>query len=245
MKKIIVIGCPGSGKSTFTQALIGLVPNFYRGAYGGCVLVDGVNVNDVKTDDLCQKIGLVFQNPFNQVSGSKNTVYEEIAFGLENLGVPREEMDERIDCALGDVSMSEYRDREPHMLSGGQKQRIAIAGILAMRPKVILLDEATAMLDPKGRQEVMDIAEKLNKEMGITIIHVTHHMEQALYSDRSIVVSDGQIVMDDTPINIFKDSRIDELSLEVPEIIKLMRGLDLSLDSFSYEEVWEHICRLK
>ena len=156
------------------------------------------------------------------------------------------EMDKRIDDALKAVSMLEYREREPHMLSGGQKQRVAIAGILAMRPKVILLDEATAMLDPKGRKEVMDVIGMLNKEMGITIIHVTHHMEQALLSKRSIVVSDGQIIIDDTPLNVFKDSRIEELRLDVPEIIKLTRGLGLELEgSFSEEGVWDKICKLK
>lgn len=234
---VTILGHNGSGKSTLVKLINGLIlPK------KGTVRVDGFDTKDEEhIFDVRKCCGMVFQNPDNQLIAT--SVEEDVAFGLENLGVPREEMDARIDKALNDVSMSEFRKSEPHNLSGGQKQRIAIAGILAMRPKVILLDEATAMLDPKGRKEVMDIAEKLNKEMGITIIHVTHHMEQALCSHRSIVVSEGEIVIDDTPMNVFKNSRLEQLSLDVPEIIKLIRGLGIDIDSFSYEEVWERICR--
>lgn len=237
---ITVLGHNGSGKSTLIKLINGLIiPG------SGTVTVDGMDTGDESHRwDVRRVCGMVFQNPDNQLIAT--SVEEDVAFGLENIGVPREEMDKRIDDALKAVSMLEYREREPHMLSGGQKQRVAIAGILAMRPKVILLDEATAMLDPKGRKEVMDVIGMLNKEMGITIIHVTHHMEQALLSKRSIVVSDGQIIIDDTPLNVFKDSRIEELRLDVPEIIKLTRGLGLELEgSFSEEGVWDKICKLK
>lgn len=236
---VTVLGHNGSGKSTLVKLINGLIM-----PKSGVVTVDGFDTKDQEhLWDVRRCCGMVFQNPDNQLVAT--SVEEDIAFGMENIGIPREEMDKRIDESLAVVSMEGFREREPHMLSGGQKQRIAIAGILAMRPKVILLDEATAMLDPKGRKEVMDIVGKLNRDMGMTVIHVTHHMDQALLSKRSIVVKDGEIVIDDTPINVFKDSRVDELRLEIPEIIKLIRGLELDMDSFSYEGVWENICRLK
>ena len=139
-----VIGRNGSGKSTFCQSLIGLVPNFYRGAYGGKVFIDDIEVRNVEVDELCQKVGMVFQNPFNQVTGSKLTVYEEIAFGLENFGIPRDEMKKRIDDALELLDIAKYRDRAPFDLSGGQMQRMAIASIIAMNPEIIVLDEPTS-----------------------------------------------------------------------------------------------------
>ena len=234
---VSVLGHNGSGKSTLVKLINGLLlPR------DGAVFVNGLDTKSPENILSIRKTcGMVFQNPDNQLVAT--SVEEDVAFGLENIGVPQPEMDGLIDKALSAVSMSEFRKREPHNLSGGQKQRIAVAGILAMEPKVILLDEATAMLDPKGRNEVMEIVERLNNR-GITIVHVTHHMDQALLSRRCIVVNGGEIVIDDTPINVFKNRRLEELKLKVPEIIKLINGLDIELDEFSYEKVWEAICRL-
>lgn len=222
---VSVIGKNGSGKSTFTQALIGLVPNFYRGAYGGCVLVDGVNVNEIKTDDLCQKIGLVFQNPFNQVSGSKNTVYEEIAFGLENLGVPRDEMHKRIKDAMRLLDIERFVDREPFALSGGQMQRMAIASIIAMNPEVIILDEPTSQLDPQGSEEVFRAVQNLSKR-GITVIMVEHKMEKvAAYSDRVLLLDDGKMIAFDTPQKVFSRDDLEAHGVQAPAFARIGKGL--------------------
>lgn len=236
---IAVLGHNGGGKSTLVKLMNGLIL-----PATGTVTIDGAVTNGKDTIwQIRSTCGMVFQNPDNQLIAT--SVEEDVAFGLENIGVPREEMDERIDDALGAVSMSEFRKNQPHMLSGGQKQRIAIAGILAMRPRVILLDEATAMLDPKGTREVMDILTKLNKEMGITIIHVTHHMDEALCASRAVVMSGGEIIMDDTPVKVFMDDRIEELRLDMPPIIKVAKELGIKIDGeFSKEEVLFNICRL-
>ncbi|MBQ5849588.1 MAG: energy-coupling factor transporter ATPase, partial [Lachnospiraceae bacterium] len=230
---VTVLGHNGSGKSTLIKLMNGrIVPD------KGRVLVSGIDTHDInRLFDVRKCCGMVFQNPDNQLVAT--SVEEDVAFGLENIGVKREEMEERIGSALRAVSMEEYRKREPSLLSGGQKQRVAIAGILAMRPKVILLDEATAMLDPKGRNEVMDIVDKLNNDMGITVIHVTHYMDQALLSSRSIVVNDGEIVLDDMPINVLRNPKISELSLMTPNIIRLMEAFNIEMEEFSYEGVWD------
>lgn len=222
-----VIGKNGSGKSTFTQALIGLVPNFYRGAYGGSVKVDGVNVNDVETDDLCQKIGLVFQNPFNQVSGSKNTVYEEIAFGLENLGIPREEMHKRIKDAMKLLDIERFTEREPFALSGGQMQRMAIASIIAMDPEVIILDEPTSQLDPQGSEEVFQAVQALSQR-GITVIMVEHKIEKiAAYSDRVMLLDDGKLIDFDTPQKVFSRDDLAEHGVQAPAFTRIGKGLEV------------------
>ena len=166
-----IIGANGAGKSTLCEALVGLVPNFYKGAYGGKVLLDDMNVAQSDIARVCQKVGLVFQNPFNQITGSKLTVYEEVAFGLENMGLPRGEMIERIDYALELLDITEYKDRNPFDLSGGQMQRMAIASIIAMKPEIMILDEPTSQLDPEGSEEVFRAVESLTKA-GITIIMV-------------------------------------------------------------------------
>lgn len=220
-----VIGKNGSGKSTFTQALIGLVPNFYRGAYGGSVKVDGVNVIDVETDDLCQKVGLVFQNPFNQVSGSKNTVYEEIAFGLENLGIPRDEMHKRIKDAMKLLDIERFTEREPFALSGGQMQRMAIASIIAMDPEVIILDEPTSQLDPQGSEEVFQAVQKLSQR-GITVIMVEHKMEKiAAYSDKVMLLDDGKLIDFDTPQKVFSRDDLAEHGVQAPAFARIGKGL--------------------
>ncbi len=198
-----LIGKNGSGKSTLAQALLGIVPNFYKGLYAGEVIVCGINVAEASIDDLSEKIGLVFQNPFNQVTGAKETVYEEIAFGLENFGVPRDEMKKRIDNCLALLDIQKYKDRSPFDLSGGQMQRVAIASIIAMNPEIIILDEPTSQLDPQGSEDVFKAVKKLS-ESGITIILVSHKMEKlAQYSDRIILLDNGHLLAFDTPEKIF------------------------------------------
>jgi energy-coupling factor transport system ATP-binding protein len=197
-----IIGRNESGKSSLCQAIAGLIPNFYKGAYGGRVFVDDMEVKKVGVEDLCETVGIVFQNPFNQVTGSKLTVYEEISFGLENMGIPREEMIKRIDEAMELLDISKFRDRYPFDLSGGQMQRMAIASIIAMKPEVILLDEPTSQLDPQGREEVFQAVQKLSRQ-GITIIMVEHNMEKiAAYSNRIALLDDGKLIDIDTPQKI-------------------------------------------
>lgn len=224
-----VIGRNGAGKSTFCQALTGLVPHFYRGAYGGRVIIDGVDVKTVEVDDLCQKVGSVFQNPFNQMTGSKMTVYEEIAFGLENLGVPHEEMKERIEESLALLGISDYRDRAPFDLSGGQMQRLAIASIIAMKPEVIVLDEPTSQLDPQGSAAVFEAIQTLS-EQGITVIMVEHKVEKiAAYSDRVLLLDQGKLVDFDTPQKIFSRPDLSNYGVSAPTFTQICRALGLTL----------------
>lgn len=220
-----IIGKNGSGKSTLCQAIAGLVPNFYKGSYGGKVMVDDLEVKNVEISELCEKVGTVFQNPFNQVTGSKSTVYEEIAFGLENLGIPKDEMIRRIDEAMELLDITKYKDRNPFDLSGGQMQRMAIAGIIAMEPEVIVLDEPTSQLDPQGREEVYQAVQKLSKN-GITIFLVEHNMEKiASYSDRILIIDDGKQIAYNTPQKIFSRDDLDEYGIEAPAFTKVCREL--------------------
>ena len=222
-----IIGKNESGKSTLCQALAGLVPNFYKGAYGGKVFIDQLEVKNTPISELCTKVGIVFQNPFNQVTGSKLSVYEEIAFGLENLGVPKEAMIRRIDEAMELLAITKYKERNPFDLSGGQMQRMAIAGILAMRPEVIILDEPTSQLDPQGREEVYQAVSKL-AESGITIFMAEHNMEKiASYSDRILLLNEGTLVDFDTPQKIFSREDLEELGVERPAFTKIARGLGM------------------
>ena len=222
-----VIGRNGSGKSTFCQALTGLVPNFYIGAYGGKVFIDNIKVDTVGVEEICQKVGLVFQNPFNQVTGAKLTVYEEIAFGLENLGIPRDEMIRRVDEAMELLDIAKYKDRHPFDLSGGQMQRMAIASIIAMQPEVIILDEPTSQLDPQGSEEVFQAVQKLSKK-GITIIMVEHKIEKiAAYSDRVILLDEGKLIDMDTPQKIFSKENLHEYGVEAPIFTKICKGLGI------------------
>lgn len=232
-----VIGCNGSGKSTFCQALLGLVPNFYRGAYGGKVFVDDVEVRNVEVDELCQKVGMVFQNPFNQVTGSKLSVYEEIAFGLENFGIPRDEMKKRIDDSLELLDIAKYRDRAPFDLSGGQMQRMAIASIIAMQPEVIVLDEPTSQLDPQGSEEVFKAVAKLS-EKGITVIMVEHKIEKiAAYSDRIMLLDDGKLVDINTPQEIFSRDDLMEHGVAAPAYTRICKELGLKVPGTDYYPV--------
>lgn len=222
-----IIGENGAGKSSLCQALVGIIPNFYKGAYGGKVLIDGAAISEDNANDICRKVGIVFQNPFNQVTGSKLTVYEEIAFGLENLGIPREEMVRRIDAALKLLDIYPYRSHNPFSLSGGQMQRMAIAGIIAMKPEVIILDEPTSQLDPQGSEEVFRAVQSLSHE-GITIIMVEHKMEKiAAYSNRVMLLNKGKLVDFDTPQKIFSRDDLASYGVNAPEFTRICRSLGI------------------
>ncbi len=208
---VAIIGHNGSGKSTLSKLFNGLLlPD------SGTVTVDGFSSSDKKSlFEIRKRVGVVFQNPDNQLVAS--IVEDDVAFGPENLGVPRKEIGERIDYALKAVGMEEFRHRSPERLSGGQKQRVAIAGVLALMPKILVLDESTAMLDPKGRREVLSVVEKLNKEQGVTVIAVTHYMDEVVNADRVLVVDQGTIALSGTPQEIFSQKeQIKALGLELP-----------------------------
>ena len=243
---VCICGENGSGKSTLAKLMNGLLQ-----PTSGVVTVDGRTTATDQEEELFairQKVGMVFQNPDNQMIAS--IIEDEIAFGPENLGVPREEIGERIEYALSAVGMTEYRHNTPYKLSGGQKQRIAIAAVLAMRPEVLVLDESTAMLDPKGRAEVLKVAHELN-DQGITIVLITHFMEEATQADRVVVMSEGRIVMDGTPEKVFRDrANIEKYDLELPiaDAIAadlLQAGLPLEDKIYSEKTLAEAICRLK
>lgn len=212
-----VLGHNGSGKSTIAKHM-----NAILLPCGGKVWVDGIDTcNEEKLFDIRRRVGMVFQNPDNQIVAT--IVEEDVAFALENMGVPPDEMRERVDDALRSVGMYEYREHSPHQLSGGQKQRVAIAGIIAMRPECIVLDEPTAMLDPKGRKEVLKTIRKLNADFGITIILITHYMEEAALADRIVVMDNGEIIMDGVPREVFSNVELmKKVGLDVPQVTELM-----------------------
>ena len=213
---VAVLGANGCGKSTLAKHFNAiLLPE------SGTVLVEGMDTKDEdKIYDIRQTVGMVFQSPDNQIVAT--VVEEDVAFALENLGVPPEEMRRRVDEAMKMAGIYEYRERAPHNLSGGQKQRVAIAGVVAMRPDCLILDEATAMLDPRGRRDVLDTVRRLNRDKGMTVVMITHHMDEAVDADRVLVMDQGQIAMDGTPKEVF--SRVEELQkleLDVPQITEL------------------------
>ena len=233
---VVVLGHNGSGKSTLAKHFNAvLLPS------GGAVYVEGMNTQD---EDLLleirRRVGMVFQNPDNQIVA--NVVEEDVAFAPENLGVPTAEIRRRVDDALAAVGMTEFARHAPHLLSGGQKQRVAIAGVIAMEPDCIVLDEATAMLDPAGRREVLDTVHRLNRQRGITVVHITHHMSEAEDADRVIVMNDGVVAMDGTPRDIF--SRVEELrslGLAAPDTVELLHrlnghGMSLPLTAITVDE---------
>ena len=232
----VILGHNGSGKSTLAKHM-----NAVLLPVGGKVWVDGMDTSD---EDLLlevrRRVGMVFQNPDNQIVA--NVVEEDVAFGPENLGVPTEELQRRVDAALKAVGMEEFTLHAPHHLSGGQKQRIAIAGVIAMEPACIALDESTAMLDPMGRREVLDTVQKLNREKGITIVLITHHIDEAALADRVVVMDSGSVVMDGTPKEILV--RVEELQaigLAAPHTVELLYGLrqdgfDVPLDALGIRE---------
>ena len=241
---IALLGHNGSGKSTLAKLINGLLIPVQ-----GDVLVDGMNTkNEEEIWDIRRNAGMVFQNPDNQLVAT--IVEDEVAFGPENLGIEPAEIRKRVDKALEDVGMTDYKKNAPHLLSGGQKQRVAIAGILAMSPKYIILDEPTAMLDPSGRREVIDTLVKLNKEENKTIILITHYMEEAAISDRVVVMEDGNIVLSGKPREVF--SRVDEikkLGLDVPQVTELAHelkkdGIKISTEVLNIEEMVKEICHL-
>lgn len=223
---VAILGHNGSGKSTVAKLTNGILF-----ADEGSVIVDNIKAQDDDSIyDIRKTVGMVFQNPDNQIVSS--IVEEDVAFGVENIGVPSEECRRRVDEALKTVGMYEYRLRTPSKLSGGQKQRVAVAGIIAMKPKCIVLDEPTAMLDPSGRKEVLDTVMKLNREEGITIVLITHYMDEAVKADRVVVMDDGVIKLDGTPQQVFSDvEKIKSLSLEVPQSTELVERLGIHSES--------------
>ena len=241
---VAILGHNGSGKSTIAKHF-----NAILLPCGGSVFVEGIDTKDEdKLFDIRQRVGMVFQNPDNQIVAT--IVEEDVAFALENLGVEPNEMRKRVDDALKTVGMYEYREHAPHQLSGGQKQRIAIAGIIAMRPKCIVLDEPTAMLDPRGRKEVLETIRELNKQHGVTIVLITHYMDEAAKSDRIVVMDEGKIILDDVPKEVF--SHVEELKavgLDVPQVTELAyelrkNGVDIDEHIITEEECVEALLKV-
>lgn len=237
----VILGHNGSGKSTLAKMLNGL-----NKPTSGDVFADGINTKDEKTEiEVKRKVGMVFQNPDNQIIAS--IVEEDVAFGPENLGIPPAEIEKRVEDALKAVDMWEFRKSTPHHLSGGQKQRIAIAGIIAMQPECLVLDEPTAMLDPKGRAEIISTLHRLNSEKGITVVLITHYMEEAENADRVIVMNDGEIIADDKPKVIFSDvERLKKVGLDVPQTAELLynlkkNGFAVDTHALSIKEAAEQI----
>jgi len=229
-----VIGKNTSGKSTLCFALAGIVPHFFKGAYGGEVIVDGVKVKEAEIYQIAEKVGLVFENPFSQMTGSKYTVFEEIAFGLENLGLPREEMIQRVNESLDLLNISALKDKNPFDLSGGQMQRVAIASVLAMKPKILILDEPTSQLDPQGTEEVYQVVEDLTN-LGMTIILAEQKMEKmAEYADRILLLHEGKLIDFATPEEIFSRKDLHTFGIEGPIVTEVARELQLIDESTGY-----------
>ena len=240
---VVVLGHNGSGKSTLAKQM-----NAVLLPCGGTVYVDGMDTKqEALLLEIRRRVGMVFQNPDNQIVA--NVVEEDVAFAPENLGIPTGEIRRRVDDALAAVGMSEFTRHAPHLLSGGQKQRVAIAGVIAMAPECVVLDEATAMLDPSGRREVLSAIRALNRERGITVVLITHHMDEALGADRLIVMNDGHLAMDGTPAEVF--TQVDALramGLAAPDTVELLYGLrqggmDVPLDALTVEDCAAAICR--
>ena len=240
---VVVLGHNGSGKSTLAKHMNAvLLPS------GGAVYVEGMDTKDeALLLEIRRRVGMVFQNPDNQIVA--NVVEEDVAFAPENLGVPSEEIRRRVDDALAAVGMSEFTRHAPHLLSGGQKQRVAIAGVIAMAPECIVLDEATAMLDPAGRREVLSAIRTLNQERGITVVLITHHMDEAMDADRLIVMNDGKLVIDGAPAEVFTQvEALRAMGLAAPDTVELLYGLrqggmDVPLDALTVDECADAICK--
>lgn len=229
-----IIGENGAGKSTLSQALMGLVPQFYKGAYGGTVMVDGIEAGRTPVAQLCGHVGLVFQNPFNQLSGAKDNVYEEVAFGMQNLGVPAEEMKSRVEEALKLLDIWQYRDRNPFDLSGGQMQRVAIASVLVMRPDVMILDEPTSQLDPEGSDEVFKAVETLTGS-GITILMIEQKIEKlAAYCDRILLLHKGKQIAFDTPQKVFSMPDLNNYGIQAPAFTRICKAEGVTLADGTY-----------
>lgn len=240
-----IIGENGAGKSTLSQAFMGLVPHFYKGAYGGKIVVDGIEVKKSSVAELCQKVGLVFQNPFNQLSGAKDTVYHEIAFGLQNMGVPKEEMKKRIEDVLKLLDIEAYKDRNPFDLSGGQMQRVAIASVLVMRPEVMILDEPTSQLDPQGTEEVFKAVDTLT-ELGITIIMIEQKIEKmAAYCDRMLLMKEGKLIDFDTPVKILNRSDLADYGVKPLFVTNICKKYGVKKQDGLYPITLEEVLELK
>lgn len=242
---LVILGRNGSGKSTLAKHMNALLlPS------GGKMYVDGFDTSDINnTWEIRNRAGMVFQNPDNQIVAT--IVEEDVAFGPENLGIPSEEIRKRVDESLKRVEMYDYRRHAPHLLSGGQKQRIAIAGILAMRPNCIIFDEPTAMLDPSGRKEVIKTIKDINKTYGITIILITHFMEEAAEANRIIVMNEGKVTMEGTPREIFSNvSIMKNIGLDVPQVTELAyelgkSGINIDTNILNIDEMVDILCQLK
>ena len=242
---VAVLGHNGSGKSTFAKLI-----NMILFPTSGKITVNGVDITAEDLDDetvmeLRKNVGMVFQNPDNQLVAT--IVEDDVAFGLENIGVPSAEIRRRVDKALDDLGMLEYAKHEPHRLSGGQKQRVALAGVMAMEPKCIIFDESTAMLDPLGRKEVLNAVIKLNREKNITVIMITHYMDEAAMADRIVVLNDGEKLMDGTPSEVFeREAELIECGLAIPQCTELVHrirelGIDIDGDCVSFDDCVELI----
>ena len=239
-----IVGANGAGKSSLTQAIIGLVPNFYNGAYGGKVFVNDTLVESCPVEEMCEQVGLIFQNPFNQLSGAKDTVYGEVAYGLQNLGVPRDEMKRRIETTLKDLDIWQYRDRNPFDLSGGQMQRVAIASILVMQPQVIILDEPTSQLDPQGTEEVFRVVDKL-RQSGVTIIMVEQKLEKmAKYCHRILLMHQGKVVDFDRPEKVFSREDLADIGVQPPAYTRISKEFHLENKDGTYPATLEDTLRL-
>ena len=241
---VAIVGNNGSGKSTLAKHLNALLlPT------KGRIMIDGIDTsNTQQLWEIRQKVGMVFQNPDNQIVAA--IVEEDVAFGPENLGLPSKQIQERVNEALTLVGMLDYRQHGPHLLSGGQKQRVAIAGVIAMRPDCIVLDEATAMLDPSGRKEVLDTVTRLNREEGITIVYITHFMDEAVQADRVVAMHAGKVMLDGTPRHVFSQlSTLQGLGLNAPDIIALAqmlrtKGVQVDPGVMTVDEMVESLCQL-
>ncbi|MGL4109348.1 energy-coupling factor transporter ATPase [Clostridium sp. LP20] len=242
---LVILGHNGSGKSTVAKHINALLlPS------EGTVFVDGLDTSDSKNLwDIRSKAGMVFQNPDNQLVAT--IVEEDVAFGPENLGIEPKEIRRRVDDSLDKVGMSEYKRHAPHLLSGGQKQRVAIAGVLAMQPECIVFDEPTAMLDPSGRKEVMKNIKELNEVYGITIVLITHYMDEAAQGDRIVVIDNGSIVMEGNPREVFSEvEKMKEIGLDVPQVTELAyelkkSGINIDTDILNVDEMVDVLCQLR
>ncbi|MFO7635954.1 MAG: energy-coupling factor transporter ATPase [Clostridia bacterium] len=241
---MVILGRNGSGKSTFARMLNALlIPD------SGEVIVMGYDTRDKSlTWDIRRNVGMIFQNPDNQIVGT--TVLEDVAFGPENLGFPLKELETRVHDALKEVGIQDLKDRAPHMLSGGQKQRVAIAGVVAMKPSCIVLDESTSMLDPIGREEVLKTIKDLNRQFHIAIIHITHHMQEAYLADRVVIMDKGRIARQGTPMEVFREvEEMEKMGLDVPQVTRLFhnlrtKGLVKDCDVVTVENAMERIGEL-
>jgi energy-coupling factor transporter ATP-binding protein EcfA2 len=246
---ILVTGPSGCGKTTFCKCLNGLIPNSYGGSFEGRVSVEGLSTTQHHVYELAQRVGLVFQNPENELFCT--SVEREVAFGLENLALPREELRSRVDEALSLVGISPLRDKSPEELSGGEQQKVAVAALLAMKPRVLVLDEPTANLDPMSASSVMDVLVKINKESGVTVILVEHRLEMAApHADRCVVFDGGKIVLDGPPAEVLYSEAMEGLGIGVPKVVQVAKRLisegKLECRPLSSKELAEKIkgCRL-